>query len=789
MTFENIIMEVATRFVNVPQNEFESRLNESLKLIGSYLDVDRVYVFEYDFNNFVTSNTYEWCAPGVNPEIQNLQNVPITDLFDEWVTLHKQGEMVIYEDVLALDPSSMVYQILKPQMVLSICTIPLMHQNECLGFVGFDDISQKRSWTQNEMKLLKVLAELILNAMVKQQNDLTLIELRERAQSASAAKGNFLAQMSHEIRTPLNGISNAIYLLNSTTLTDEQKNYMDIARNSTELLSTIINSILDLSKIEAGKMQVYYQSVDLETELVKTLKTIRPSVKVKNLKCIFEFDYMIMDELILDIHKINQIILNLVGNAIKYTKEGYIKTRITTTTEDAIEYLQIEIEDTGIGIREEDQVKIFDAFFQAHDQNYVIGTGLGLHITYELISLMHGKLKLKSTFGSGSTFTALIPFTRGNALVYDTFGYHNVLYQTEDATHGAYYKKMLESMGFSIDEKPQPDKYYDLIIYDDYAFNTEKLAYDEKHVAHERTLFLLFTVNHVTHPRIDYIFDIPISRKALMQRLLSHLSPDEHPNQTLKSYQGHVLLVDDNKLNLDAFQTILQKNGLTVDVALSGLTAIGKVKHETYDLIFMDIQMPGMDGYETSRYIRQQNAELKRLPIVAVTANAFLSDYDIKNSSFIDDILYKPIQIVNLFRVLDKYLNVKNTLEIPTHLSIFNREQFLVLFEDSINAGNAMIEQFFSDSPLDLRELHELNETRNEELIYRKLHYLKGSLSYLAAEKALYLVIEFMSIIKKSKRIDPSYLDQLDAEVDNLYIELRQFKSQNIQIKPSKTVK
>ena len=193
-SLNQIIMRIASQFINIPFEQFSQKVQEALALIGSYLDVDRAYVFEYDFTRNIADNTYEWCHDGVEPQKDYLTNYPIDDMLSDWVMLHKKGLEVVHEDIQLLDQESNVYQTLAPQGIKSICTIPLMIQEECFGFVGFDDIRQKRRWKKIEFNLLRILSELIVNAIYKHKNDELLVELKKVAENASIAKGNFLAQ-------------------------------------------------------------------------------------------------------------------------------------------------------------------------------------------------------------------------------------------------------------------------------------------------------------------------------------------------------------------------------------------------------------------------------------------------------------------------------------------------------------------------------------------------------------------------------------------------------------------
>jgi signal transduction histidine kinase len=363
--FQEIVLSIATELINININEFHEKIENALAMVGDFLDVDRVYVFSYDHDKRVMSNTFEWCNKNVSKEIENLQNISM-DIFDQvWVNHHLEGNPVIYEDVIALKQGHLIYDILEPQGVKSVTTLPLMNADQCLGFVGFDDVRNKRQWNDKEMNLLKVLSEVITNAILKQEQQKVLIELKQKADEASLEKNQFLAKISHEFRTPLHGISNALYLLESTELSTEQKEYHDIASYSTKALMSMINDLLDISKIESGQVDIFEDIFDLENELTNMMLTIFSKAYEKGLDVDFDFDYSIKHHYIADYSKIRQIILNLLSNAIKYTHQGYIKMSVKCIEKgDVFDLVRFTIEDTGIGIHDHHNDKIFDKFYQ-----------------------------------------------------------------------------------------------------------------------------------------------------------------------------------------------------------------------------------------------------------------------------------------------------------------------------------------------------------------------------------------------------------------------------------------
>lgn len=741
-SLESVIMHIASRFINVPYDEYESRLNAALELIGSFLNIDRVYMFDYDFENYVTNNLFEWCNKGVEPQIMYLQAIPLSEIVDEWLTRHKRNEMVIYEDVEALNHDSMVYQILKPQGVLSICTIPLTFHDECLGFVGFDDVREKRIWQDSDFKLLSVLAELIVNTLIKQKTDHALIVLRENAVKANEAKSKFLAHMSHEIRTPLNGIHNAFYLLSQSNSVQEQQKYMQIAQTSLDFLTAIVNNVLDISKIEAGKMNVNYNTVDLEFELVKTVRSLRLSMKQKGLKCIFSFDDSIDKNVVIDLQKINQIVINLVNNAIKYTQDGFIRVTVKKIEKENGQFLSIAVEDNGIGISFEDQKRLTEAFFQSSNQSgSIAGTGLGLSIVNQLIELMGGKLSISSTPNVGSIFEISLPLVTSDSLAYEKI-YEKILLISDHDEFYSTYKGFFSSFGKEV-VTYSPDVVDDqigLVIFDETMVKEDS---QRANVLINRYLDIekiFITDDRQTTSVIEKIIESPISKKDFIQFMKSRDISFVGHSPLLKTYKGNILVVDDNLINRDALKSTIVKHGLDCDLAAGGYQAIELCKINHYDLILMDIQMPQINGYETAMKIRANHICEARTPIVAITANVFLNDYDFKMATHIEDILFKPVKMDELLNVFDTYLYPTKSNLIPDDILLINLKTIESIFEGNSQAAVAMVDQFLMDCYKDLDSVRDMISLKDQTKIHKALHYFKGPLSYFGADRLLFLI-------------------------------------------------
>ncbi|MBN2282076.1 MAG: PAS domain S-box protein [Candidatus Marinimicrobia bacterium] len=407
-----LLVEMAKTFINLPVEKLTDEINKALEKMGRFVSADRVYVFEYDFDKRSTSNTYEWCSEGIKPEIRNLQDVPL-EAIPQWVETHQRGEEMYIPDVHALPEKSGLREILEPQKVKSLLTLPLHQRDELVGFIGFDSVQQKHVYNSAERDILLVFGELLVNVQERIKYLKQLSAAKEAAESANRAKSIFLANMSHEIRTPMNVIIGFTDLLESKLTDPIDREYLASIKNSGDLLLSLINDILDLSKIEAGKLKISQSEMHIRNTVQSLSKMFQHIINEKGIEFKLEIQENLPDTVLTDKSRFRQILINLIGNAVKFTQEGFIHISVTgqhNATENKLDYLKISVKDSGIGISEDFKNHLFDSFSQENGlstRSYE-GTGLGLAISQKFASLMNGQIQVESQLGKGSEFILII---------------------------------------------------------------------------------------------------------------------------------------------------------------------------------------------------------------------------------------------------------------------------------------------------------------------------------------------------------------------------------------------
>ena len=407
------LMHLATTFVNVPLERQDAAVDQSLATMGQLIQADRAYLFAYDFGRGVMSNTHEWCAGGIRPEIGNLQAVP-NAMLPDWVAAHRRGEAVHVPSVAALPVESYLRQILEPQGIRSLITLPLLQGSACLGFVGFDAVREERAWQAEEVSLLRVLAELYAHFQARRDaeretRDLQkrLEEARDSAQAAALAKSLFLANMSHEIRTPLNAILGYAQIMERECQPCPVKPRLRAITRSGEHLLELITDLLELVRSDGRSITLMPSVFDFTQVLDDIRLMFVGRLEAHGMTLGVSVGPEVPRFICADQSKIRQVLVNLVGNAAKFTTTGGVRLSASLAAGDAPDgvTVAVAVADTGCGIRDDEQVRIFDLFYLAENNvNTAKGTGLGLPLSRRYARALGGDVTVTSRLGEGSCF-------------------------------------------------------------------------------------------------------------------------------------------------------------------------------------------------------------------------------------------------------------------------------------------------------------------------------------------------------------------------------------------------
>lgn len=746
-------------------------------------------------------------------QLRAIGDVNNREIFDDLQLDSEQGSSLLPASIIRQASNSQDYLLIdNPSQELSyandkyfaenrpltcIC-VPIVYQGKLFGILYLENQTTANAFNESQIELLKSIsvqaAVSLSNALLYktleqrvEQRTQDLAEAKQKAEEATHAKSNFLANMSHEIRTPMNAVIGLSRLAMRTQLSLEQKDFLNKILDSSESLLGLINDILDFSKIEAGKMTLEYEQFELDQVIQRGVGVCNLKAHEKGLELITYVSSDVPNFYIGDGFRLQQVITNLISNAVKFTDIGTVSLEVFPTRIDGDFGLKFEVKDTGIGMTPDQQQKLFNSFSQADDSvtRKYGGTGLGLSICKQLTELMGGEIGVESEIGKGSTFTFSIKLKQESepevvtqvkcqnienlkVLVVDDIELSRKVILDVLASSGITADHAADGVQAvqAIERAVEKEQMYDLIIMDwrmpnmdgieavrcirqelnQYAPKVLMVSAYDKDEARDKALGL----------GISGFLEKPINQSVLMDHLVEMMSGDELTLEetvevTVPDLTNHeILLVEDNAINRQVAMGFLADTNANVTIAENGEIALSKVQQSEFDLVLMDIQMPVMDGLTATKKIRQ---ELKlELPIVAMTAHAMAGDDEKSFAAGMNAHVTKPIDPEQLMATLQKFLQksakprvqVKSSVVLETddpilvtlqQRGIVDVQSALEKLKGRTKLYSGLVQDFIHANNNIESEINQLVDANDKEAIYRHIHSLKSSAAYVGANE------------------------------------------------------
>jgi PAS domain S-box-containing protein len=786
--------------------DIDNGLTKALRILGIAAEVDRVYIYKHqvgqETDEMFVSILYEWSSTSSESQLQNpiLQRLS----YSRFASLDFYGNFEKGKTLKFLIKKLPAHEriVFVDRNIRSIILVPIMIDGKYWGFIGFDDCRTDRIWSEDEESFLSTMAATI-GAVIKRDNiknelikknyelDKALLE----TENAAKIKSEFLALVSHEIRTPMNGVLGLTGLLFDTELSNEQREYVESIRLSGDQLLVIINDILDFSKIESQKIEIENLPFNVRDCLEDSFDLLATRAGEKKLDLIYSIESDVPSTINGDVTRVRQVLTNLLGNAVKFTEEGEIFVSVSAVPIDSEKYeLKFAVRDTGIGIPEDKMYRLFQPFTQVDvstNRTYG-GTGLGLVISKRLTELMGGRMWAESKLNQGSTFsfTIIADAVELQSSIYlqgyeELEGKKVLIIDDNEAS-----LKSVTDQALAWNMLPMrtmfPQVALDLLKKEEF-----NIAIIDGHMPFIDGVTLIDKIrklkNGQTLPAVlmmmlgkrdrkmqsisDNLISVitkPVKHNHLRDTLRNLLSKKNDKSSIKKynplsnnlgrKYPLKILLAEDNVVNQKVALKFLERMGYRSDVAANGLEVLDAVQKIHYDIVFMDLSMPEMDGIETSKLIVNAIQKDKQPIIIAMTANRIQDVEEECVAAGMSDFIEKPVKIETLEACLAKWGETISSRDNENHdeteSSIINEEKITFLQDiQSVEDASFLLELldvYISDLPRTISKIQSAIELKDPKELMLSSHKLKGSSLTLGMDSISEISIKLENAAKGS---------------------------------------